>query len=103
MRLLTGSYRKATKVRLRSFRIVMPSFWLGSARTFDLAGNLNRYVLFRDPTATPAETDARAVASDWALVEDHIASALERVGFAKVKLVDQKLQEEATTAASPVG
>ncbi len=72
----------------RSFRVVMPDFWLGSARLFDLAGNLNNFVLFRDKGDTAEQVDGKALASDWAAVEEQLAAALTQLGAARVTVVD---------------
>ncbi len=41
-----------------------PSFWEGMGRVLDLAGGLSRHTA----GSTPAETDYKALASDWDMV-----------------------------------
>jgi|GEM_PF-3258919 len=57
---------------------VMPSFALGAARAVDIGGTLDAgsYLL----SATPADADARAIASDWRVVKQNLGEAMVAYG-----------------------
>ena len=54
------------------FLFVSPSPWLGFARLLDIAGTFDRYNVSR----TPEEADARAMYSDWRMVGEDLADAI---------------------------
>jgi hypothetical protein len=57
------------------FLFAAPSFASGAAATLDLWGQLADY----NSSATPAEADANAIFSDWAIVGQDIVDAAEKV------------------------
>ena len=61
------------KVRT-GFLYADPSFMSGWARTLDLFGQFDSY----NQSLTPAEADAKALAADWIIAGQYIASALEQ-------------------------
>lgn len=67
---------------VRSFGFIMPTFWQGFARVFDLAGGLSDFIRFSDVTGTDVPSDREAIGTDWEMVEAHIAQALVDVGAA---------------------
>jgi len=52
-----------------------PSFGSGFARALDLGGTFDAY----NSSATEAEADERAIASDWLVVGNDLAVAIEQV------------------------
>ncbi|MGA3131227.1 MAG: hypothetical protein ABSD59_10530 [Terracidiphilus sp.] len=56
------------------FLFAQPSFASGAARVFDLFGQFDEY----NRSETPAEADAKAIASDWMIVGQDIADAIEQ-------------------------
>lgn len=56
---------------LSTFLFARPSFLEGIGRIFDLGNTLNEY----NRSQTPQDADARALASDWRVVGEEIASA----------------------------
>jgi hypothetical protein len=56
------------------FLFASPSFASGIATTFDLWGQFTAY----NTSATPAEADANAIFSDWAVVGQDISDAVEQ-------------------------
>ncbi len=56
------------------FLFAQPSFASGMARVFDLFGTFDAYNL----SESGAEADARAIASDWLIVGQDIAEAMEQ-------------------------
>jgi hypothetical protein len=56
------------------FLFAQPSFASGVARTLDLFGEFDQYNM----SATPAEADAKAIASDWFVVGQDLAEAIEQ-------------------------
>jgi hypothetical protein len=56
------------------FLFARPSFASGAASTFDLWGQLTDY----NSSATPAEADANAIFSDWAITGQDIFDAIEQ-------------------------
>lgn len=56
------------------FLFAQPSFASGAARVFDLWGQFDAY----NESATPAEADANAIASDWAVIGQDIFDAIEQ-------------------------
>lgn len=51
-----------------------PSFVSGASRVLDLFGTFDRY----NSSPTPAAADARAIASDWAVVGKDMKTAIEQ-------------------------
>ncbi len=56
------------------FLFAQPSFASGVARTLDLWGQFDGY----NRSETPAEADARAIASDWLAAGQDIFDAMEQ-------------------------
>jgi hypothetical protein len=56
------------------FLFAQPSFASGVARVFDLFGQFDEY----NRSETPEEADAKAIASDWIVVGQDIADAIEQ-------------------------
>jgi hypothetical protein len=56
------------------FLFAQPSFASGVARVFDLFGQFDEY----NRSETPEDADARAIASDWIVVGQDIADAIEQ-------------------------
>jgi hypothetical protein len=56
------------------FLFAQPSFASGVARVFDLFGQFDEY----NRSETPDEADAKAIASDWIVVGQDIADAIEQ-------------------------
>jgi hypothetical protein len=61
----------------------MPGFIRGAARTLDMGAGLQKgsYLI----SDTPAEADARALASDWAVVDRDLATAASRLAHGQAK------------------
>ncbi len=57
------------------FLFARPSFASGFARALDLYGNFDVY----NSSETEAEADERAIASDWLVVGNDLAMAIEQV------------------------
>lgn len=55
------------------FLFAQPSFTAGAARVFDLWGAFDAYNI----SETPAEADARALASDWLITGQDLADAMD--------------------------
>jgi hypothetical protein len=56
------------------FLFAQPSFASGAARVFDLFGQFDEY----NGSETPEEADAKAIASDWIVVGQDLADAIEQ-------------------------
>jgi len=56
------------------FLFAQPSFASGAARVFDLFGQFDEY----NRSETTEEADAKAIASDWIVVGQDIADAIEQ-------------------------
>jgi len=56
------------------FLFAQPSFASGAARVFDLFGQFDEY----NRSETPEEADAKAIASDWIVVGQDLADAIEQ-------------------------
>jgi hypothetical protein len=56
------------------FLFAQPSFASGAARVFDLFGQFDEY----NRSDTPDEADAKAIASDWIVVGQDLADAIEQ-------------------------
>jgi len=56
------------------FLFAQPSFASGAARVFDFFGQFDEY----NRSDTPEEADAKAIASDWIVVGQDIADAIEQ-------------------------
>ena len=56
------------------FLFAQPSLASGVARVFDLFGQFDEY----NRSETPEEADAKAIASDWLVVGQDIADAIEQ-------------------------
>lgn len=56
------------------FLFAQPSLSSGAARVFDLFGQFDEY----NRSDSPAEADAKALASDWILVGQDICEAIEQ-------------------------
>ncbi len=56
------------------FLFAQPSLVAGAARVFDLFGQFDDY----NSSDTPQEADAKAIASDWLIVGQDIADAIEQ-------------------------
>ncbi|MGA2890763.1 MAG: hypothetical protein ABSE51_22280 [Terracidiphilus sp.] len=56
------------------FLFAQPSFASGVARVFDLFGQFDEY----NSSETAEEADARAIASDWIVIGQDIADAVEQ-------------------------
>jgi len=59
------------------FLFASPSFLTGAGRVMDLGAALEFFNY--DLSATPEEADARAIANDWQVVGQDLASAMETV------------------------
>jgi hypothetical protein len=57
------------------FLFAQPSFASGAARLMDLWGQFDYY----NQSDTPAEADAKAIASDWLIVGQDLSGAIEYV------------------------
>jgi len=55
------------------FLFADPSFFSGAARALDLYGTFDEYNVSR----SPAEADARAIASDWIVTGDDLQHAMD--------------------------
>lgn len=56
------------------FLFAQPSFASGAARVFDLFGQFDEY----NRSETPEEADAKAIASDWMVIGQDLANAIEQ-------------------------
>ena len=56
------------------FLFAQPSFASGAARVLDLFGQFDEY----NRSETPEEADAKAIASDWIVVGQDLADAIEQ-------------------------
>ncbi len=56
------------------FLYAQPSFASGAARVFDLWGQFDAY----SESESPAEADAEAIASDWAIIGQDIFDAMQQ-------------------------
>lgn len=56
------------------FLFAQPSFASGAARVFDLFGQFDEY----NKSETPGEADAKAIASDWIVIGQDLADAIEQ-------------------------
>jgi len=56
------------------FLFAQPSFASGAVRVFDFFGQFDEY----NRSDTPEEADAKAIASDWIVVGQDIADAIEQ-------------------------
>jgi hypothetical protein len=56
------------------FLFAQPSLGSGAARVFDLWGQFDEY----NRSNTPAEADAKAIASDWIVMGQDICDAIEQ-------------------------
>jgi hypothetical protein len=56
------------------FLFAQPSFASGAARVFDLFGQFDDYNI----SDTPDEADAKAIASDWIVIGQDMADAIEQ-------------------------
>lgn len=61
-------------MNLTHYLYAVPSFWSGVARTFDLFGTTDEY----NQSESPAEANAAALDSDWAMVNDAILKAAQQ-------------------------
>jgi len=59
--------------RTTLFLMADPRFWFGPARVLDLFGQFDQYNM----SPTPREADARALMSDWIIIGDQLADAME--------------------------
>jgi hypothetical protein len=59
------------------FLFASPSFLTGAGRVMDLGGALEYYNY--NFSSSPEEADARAISSDWEVVGDDLARAVEAV------------------------
>lgn len=69
------NHARAKEIMATGFLFADPSFLMGMARVFDLAGQIDEY----NTSVTPEEADIRASWSDWVVVGQCLRDAFEQV------------------------